>query len=438
MNLRTRKVERNRDEVRQLSQKGENRFCFDCGIRGPLYAVTNFHIFVCSTCAALHRSLQHKVKGISMTEFSDDEVTGLQVGGNDSAAKAWLPNYNRSLPTHGNDIIIKEFIVAVFDNMRYADREKVDQLRRDVQRAIKNEPAQPRLTSLPPTNRTQQQQQQPPPPQQQPPSPPQSQPQPPPQQQQPSNWKSVPPAQKPPSDWFGQSGSQAPQTTATVADPAAQKNNDDDDVFDDFFTAAPPAATTAAPSPSTTTASAATPQSTLVDLFSSVPLADPRASQTPYGCPGPAGVQVPYPPPQGFSNMQAQYPATMPHQPEMQYYAGMNEGGHNFPPYAYYPQQQQPVLVQPPQQQPQYNFPTGAPAPPIVLLSKTAAAPGPKPLAYGTTPADLNNVNFFQAPPTDPWLTPATPPPVKMEAEQQSNEGQKDVFASLNPFGGNR
>ncbi|EKF99866.1 ADP-ribosylation factor GTPase activating protein, putative [Trypanosoma cruzi] len=132
MNPLARRVERNRDEVRKLSQKCGNRFCIDCGIRGPLYVVTNFRVFVCSTCAALHRSLQHKVKGISMTEFTDEEVACLNVGGNDRAARVWLASYENNKPPHGSDIAVRDFIVSAFENMAYVNREELERFQNDL------------------------------------------------------------------------------------------------------------------------------------------------------------------------------------------------------------------------------------------------------------------------------------------------------------------
>ena len=42
--------------------------------KGTTYIVTNFGIFTCSICAALHRELNHKVKGIGMSNFTPEEM----------------------------------------------------------------------------------------------------------------------------------------------------------------------------------------------------------------------------------------------------------------------------------------------------------------------------------------------------------------------------
>ena len=47
-----------------------------------MYVVMNFGVFVCSACAGIHREMTHKVKGISMSTFSDDDLKMLNVEGN--------------------------------------------------------------------------------------------------------------------------------------------------------------------------------------------------------------------------------------------------------------------------------------------------------------------------------------------------------------------
>jgi hypothetical protein len=42
----------------------------------------DFSTFVCMMCSGLHREINHKVKGISMSEFTEAEVAALTAGGN--------------------------------------------------------------------------------------------------------------------------------------------------------------------------------------------------------------------------------------------------------------------------------------------------------------------------------------------------------------------
>ena len=47
-----------------------------------MYCVMNFYVFVCSNCAGIHRELNHKVKGISMSVFTEQELKDLSDNGN--------------------------------------------------------------------------------------------------------------------------------------------------------------------------------------------------------------------------------------------------------------------------------------------------------------------------------------------------------------------
>jgi hypothetical protein len=47
-----------------------------------MYAVMNFGVFVCSTCAGTHREINNKVKGLSMCTFSEAELKNLAQNGN--------------------------------------------------------------------------------------------------------------------------------------------------------------------------------------------------------------------------------------------------------------------------------------------------------------------------------------------------------------------
>lgn len=61
----------------------ENKSCFDCHEKGTMYCVmAPFGVFVCSTCAGIHREFSNKVKGISMSNFTEQETKFLAENGN--------------------------------------------------------------------------------------------------------------------------------------------------------------------------------------------------------------------------------------------------------------------------------------------------------------------------------------------------------------------
>jgi len=76
----------------QRSDK-ENKRCADCNEVGPTYITSTFGTFVCTTCCGIHREFGHKIKSISMSKFSLEEVEELERGGNLKANDKWLASY---------------------------------------------------------------------------------------------------------------------------------------------------------------------------------------------------------------------------------------------------------------------------------------------------------------------------------------------------------
>jgi hypothetical protein len=131
-----RRAEKMKEDLRKLVNTEGNKHCAVCATRGPIYAVVDFQIFVCSTCSAIHRSMQHKVKGLSMSEFTDEELAALRVGGNVRAATIWKAGYHLSPPPAGDDYRVRECIRACFEERRFFDRAAFTALQEDIATAI--------------------------------------------------------------------------------------------------------------------------------------------------------------------------------------------------------------------------------------------------------------------------------------------------------------
>uniref|UniRef100_A0A672RUH3 Zgc:114045 n=1 Tax=Sinocyclocheilus grahami TaxID=75366 RepID=A0A672RUH3_SINGR len=79
-------------KVRELAQTGVNKHCFECNQPGVTYIDITVGCFVCTSCSGMLRGLNppHRVKSISMTTFSQQEVEFLQNHGNEVGRRTWL------------------------------------------------------------------------------------------------------------------------------------------------------------------------------------------------------------------------------------------------------------------------------------------------------------------------------------------------------------
>ncbi|VDD82001.1 unnamed protein product [Mesocestoides corti] len=76
--------------LRDLASIHENRFCFDCNQRGPTYVNMSIGSFVCTGCGGALRKYNQRVKSISMSNFSPQEITFMKRRGNKACRKIYL------------------------------------------------------------------------------------------------------------------------------------------------------------------------------------------------------------------------------------------------------------------------------------------------------------------------------------------------------------
>lgn len=109
-------------EINDMRKLPANKKCFECGEIGTTYIVQDFGVFVCSGCAGLHREFNHRVKGLSMSNFTVTELEVIKTQGNEVCLRLWMGRYNpRDFPQPGpkDTQRIKDFIRLKYRERRW-------------------------------------------------------------------------------------------------------------------------------------------------------------------------------------------------------------------------------------------------------------------------------------------------------------------------------
>ncbi|KAK2847063.1 hypothetical protein Q5P01_010062 [Channa striata] len=110
--------------LREMTSLPPNRKCFDCDQRGPTYANMTVGSFVCTSCSGILRGVNppHRVKSISMTTFTQQEIEFLQRHGNEVCKQIWLGLYDdrtSSVPDFREPQKVKEFLQEKYEKRRW-------------------------------------------------------------------------------------------------------------------------------------------------------------------------------------------------------------------------------------------------------------------------------------------------------------------------------
>ncbi|EYB93080.1 hypothetical protein Y032_0186g1067 [Ancylostoma ceylanicum] len=128
-----RQDEKNLRALRELAALPANRFCFECGQRGPTYVNITHGSFCCTSCSGILRGLNppHRVKSICMATFTNEEIERVRSLGNEENSHTWLGLYSGNPPKMMNKDEITAFLIKKYEKKEwYVSRSELEEQER--------------------------------------------------------------------------------------------------------------------------------------------------------------------------------------------------------------------------------------------------------------------------------------------------------------------
>ena len=97
-------------ELKKLAKVEGNKTCAECPERMPGYVNLSHKTFVCSKCAGVLRDLQIKVKGISMSKFTQQDLDDMASGGNEAHNSVFMAKWPPRDPLAQDALSMKDHI----------------------------------------------------------------------------------------------------------------------------------------------------------------------------------------------------------------------------------------------------------------------------------------------------------------------------------------
>ncbi|CAL1530719.1 unnamed protein product [Lymnaea stagnalis] len=125
-------AERQRARLVELTLQDGNQDCADCGDKNPDWASCTIGVFLCQTCAGIHRGLgssNSRIKSIHLDNWDKDQVQVMEMIGNIKAKDKYemcVPPYYKRPTSQTVDVLKKEWIMAKYQRLEFTDTDRQD------------------------------------------------------------------------------------------------------------------------------------------------------------------------------------------------------------------------------------------------------------------------------------------------------------------------
>jgi len=123
-------VDKNGRALADLCEQKGNDECADCGLKPPEWASYNLGIFLCTRCAACHRSMGahiSKIKHLKLDQWEDSQVARMKEVGNINAKlkyEQWVPPSYRKVDSSTPQTLVEQWIFAKYGREEFIHPER--------------------------------------------------------------------------------------------------------------------------------------------------------------------------------------------------------------------------------------------------------------------------------------------------------------------------